>query len=388
MADKIGELLEKFAHWVDMDRRCEYAEGWKKRTGGKIAGYFCSYLPEEVLYAANVLPTRIFSGHDPSVVGLAEPHVVSNISCPFSRACLGEGFKGTYSYFDGLIMAQTCLHTGQMFYIWEKHIPLEWTYFMAIPHSTQNVGRFDYLRAELQVLQDSVENWVGKKIANKDLDRAIEVYNLNRELCRQVYEYRKLPNPLITGEEALDIVMSSQIVDKDEHNQALKELLAELPQRKLDRDPGSRLMIIGSVNDDRQFMHLVENELSLPATIVIEDTCTGLRYFFNDVVNQEDRLMALSIRYNHRPPCPVKDWPRRRRIPYILHLYREYGAQAMIMENMKFCHPHQTDHAFFSDTFREEGIPILFLEFDVTVPVGQFKIRIEALLESLTELVY
>ncbi len=135
-------------------------------------------------------------------------------------------------------------------------------------------------------------------------------------------------------------------------------------------------------------MHLVENELSLPATIVIEDTCTGLRYFFNDVVNQEDRLMALSIRYNHRPPCPVKDWPRRRRIPYILHLYREYGAQAMIMENMKFCHPHQTDHAFFSDTFREEGIPILFLEFDVTVPVGQFKIRIEALLESLTELVY
>ena len=56
------------------------------------------------------------------------------------------------------------------------------------------------------------------------------------------------------------------------------------------------------------------------------------------------------------------------------------------MENMKFCHPHQTDHAFFSDTFKEEGIPILFLEFDVTVPWGQFRTRVEAFLETLTGL--
>ena len=34
---------------------------------------------------------------------------------------------------------------------------------------------------------------------------------------------------------------------------------------------------------------------------------------------------------------------------------------------------------------KENGIPSLFLEFDVTVPIGQFKIRTEAFLEMLTE---
>ena len=29
------------------------------------------------------------------------------------------------------------------------------------------------------------------------------------------------------------------------------------------------------------------------------------------------------------------------------------------------------------------GVPVLFLEFDVTVPVGQFQIRVEAFLEMI-----
>ncbi|MEE9377076.1 MAG: 2-hydroxyacyl-CoA dehydratase family protein [Candidatus Lokiarchaeia archaeon] len=33
----------------------------------------------------------------------------------------------------------------------------------------------------------------------------------------------------------------------------------------------------------------------------------------------------------------------------------------------------------------EVGIPTIFLEFDVTVPIGQFKTRVEAFLEILRE---
>ena len=372
----------KFRDWVE--NRHEYAREWKKRTGGKVLGYFCSYLPEEIPYAANILPVRIFAGHEPNT--LVEAHVLSNISCPFSRDCLGQGLMGKYDYLDGLTIAQTCLHTVEAFYNWEKHIPLEWTYFMPLPHSTQSEGRFDYLRDECQLLKDGLEKWLDRSITDENLDRSIEVYNLNRQLIREVYEYRKKKDPPLTGTEALEITMSAQLVDKDEHNQALKELLEELPTRKPDRETGTRLMIVGSVNDDLKFMRLVENELSLPATFVIEDVCTGLRYFFNDVTPQEDRLMSLSIRYNYRPRCPVKDWPRRTRFPYIQHLYKEYSAEAMILENQKFCHPHQMDNAPLAKLLMKQGIPMLNLEFDTTLPAGQFKVRVEALLESLSEL--
>jgi benzoyl-CoA reductase/2-hydroxyglutaryl-CoA dehydratase subunit BcrC/BadD/HgdB len=36
--------------------RHDYARAWKERTGGKLLGYFCTYVPEEILYAADVLP--------------------------------------------------------------------------------------------------------------------------------------------------------------------------------------------------------------------------------------------------------------------------------------------------------------------------------------------
>lgn len=379
----MSEHINKLSKW--WENRHEYAKEWKKKTGGKVVGYLCSYLPEEIFLAANILPVRIFGGHQHT--NLTEAHVLSDVACPFSRDCLGQALLGKYDYLDGLVVSQTCLHTGQIFYIWEKHKPVEWSYFMAMPHSTQNVGRFEYLMEEIKLLKSSVEEWSGKSITNEDLDRAIEVYNLNRQLCRQVYEFRKEPDPPITGAETLELVLTSQVVDKDEHNKVLKGLLEELPTRKLDRETGTRLMIVGSVNDDLKFMHMVEDELSFPATFVIEDLCTGLRYFFNDVVPQEDRLMALSSRYNYRPRCPVKDWPRRTRFPYILRLLREYSAEAVILENQKFCHPHQTDNAPLAKMLQEQGIPTLHLEFEITLPVGQYQTRIEAMLESMVELV-
>lgn len=372
----------KLSQWVE--NRHEYAKEWKKKTGGKVVGYLCTYAPEEVLYAAGVLPVRLFGGHVRS--DLVESHILSNISCSFCRDCLGQGLLGKYDYLDGIVQGQTCLHTGQIYWIWSKHIPLEYSYFIAVPHSTQTVGRFEYLMEELNLFKSSLEKWLGKEITNEDLDRAIEVYNLNRRLTRQIYEYRKKDDPSITGAEILDLILSCQLVDKEEHNKAMMELIEELPERKLDRETGTRLMLVGSINDDQRFMKLVEEELTLPATFVIEDTCTGLRYNFNDITPQENRLMAISIRYNHRPPCPNKDWPKRRRFPYIFHLYKEYSAQAMILMNQKFCHPHQTDNAVLAKQLESQGIPTLHLEFDITVPEAQVRVRMEALLETMMEL--
>ena len=202
--------MDKFNQWFR--NRHDYVKDWKKRTGGKVVGYFCSYLPEEIFYAANILPVRIFGGHEAS--NLVESHISTNIACAFCRDCLGQGLTGKYDYLDGLTMAQTCLHTGQIFWIWSKEIPVEWSRFIAIPHGTQNVGRFEYLTEEMKLLKESIEKWTGKAITDEDMDRATEVYNTNRKLCRQVYEYRKKDNPTVTGEDALNIIVSSQMIDK------------------------------------------------------------------------------------------------------------------------------------------------------------------------------
>src|SRR4030042_6022518 len=97
--------MDKFKDWYDA--RHVYAKEWKKRTGGKVVGMLCTYQPEELFYAADILPVRIFGGHESPTI--SEPYMFGELQCPHCRCCLAEGLRGRYDYLDGLIVSNTCL---------------------------------------------------------------------------------------------------------------------------------------------------------------------------------------------------------------------------------------------------------------------------------------
>jgi len=370
-------LFERFGQWTK-DRH-KYARHWKIRTGRKVVGYFCTYVPEEIIYAAGILPVRILGTHEPEDV--TAPHILG-MYCPFCRDCLAQGLKGRYDYLDGIVIAQSCMHIRQTFHSWRIHLPVEYSYYINMPHHVQSLRAKPYLAGELAEFKKSLEDWTGKPISEEALDQAIDTYNANRRLMKQVYELRQAASPPLTGLEAMQMVVSSQLTDKKEHSEALLETLKELPARKLGRDPGVRLMIIGSENDDVEFARMVE---SLGATIVIDDHCTGSRYFWNEVFPAGDRLKAIATRYVDRVPCPSKDWPEWTRFRHILKLAKDYNVQGALLIQQKFCDPHECDMPPLEQFLKKNGIPSLFLEFDVTVPAGQFQTRVEAFLEMLRE---
>jgi benzoyl-CoA reductase subunit C len=162
----------------------------------------------------------------------------------------------------------------------------------------------------------------------------------------------------------------------------VERIWADLPQRGNGREPGVRLMIVGSEDDDIEFIHMVE---SCGATFVVDEHCTGTRYFWNQVEPREDRLEAIAARYIDRVPCPTKDWEERSRVPHILQLAKEWNVAGAIVMQQKFCDPHELDTPAIRKALEGNGIKTLFLEFDVTVPVGQFKVRVEAFLEMFGE---
>ena len=370
-------MIDQFKN-IEKNRH-DYAKNWKDKTGGKVIGYFCTYVPEEILYAADVLPVRILGSHEPQDV--TEPHIFA-MFCPFCRDCLAQGLKNRYKYLDGLMISQSCLHIRQAYTSWIKHRPVEFEKFLCMPHKVQSPHSYDFLTAELQTFKKEVEKWTGKKISDKELDKAINIYNENRRLMRQLYELRKRDNPPITGEQCMEIVIAMQMTDKAEHNKMLKDLLKKLENYEPDREVGSRLMILGSEDDDTVFMNMVEN---CGATFVIDDHCTGSRYFWNDVKDGKDKIASIAARYIDRIPCPTKDWEERKRVPHILNLCKEWKVDGVIIMQQKFCDPHELDFVAIQKALKKAGIPTLFLEFDVTVPIGQFKIRVEAFLEMIGE---
>ena len=370
-------MLEMYKEWYDA--RHEYAKEWKQKNGGKVMGYFCTYAPEEIMYAAGILPVRILGSHEPQDV--TEPHIFA-MFCPFCRDCLAQGLKGRYDYLDGIMISQSCLHIRQAFTSWKMHIPTEYSYYLPMPMKVQSPRALPYLRAELEKFKKSLEEWTGKKITDDDLRDGIELMNENRRLMHQVYDMRKRDNPPITGLDSMYMVVSSQMTHKQEHSRITRDVINELAKKENGRKTGERLMIIGSEDDDSKFIEMCE---SVGATFVIDDHCTGSRYFWNEVEPDGDPLTAIAKRYVERPRCPSKDWEERTRIPHILKMAVDWRAKGAVLVQQKFCDPHELDIPAIRKALDGKGIKTLTLELDVTVPIGQFRTRVEALLEMLQE---
>ena len=365
--------MERFREIIE--HRHEYAQAWKQRTGGKILGYFCSYVPEEIIYAAGILPVRIIGSHEPKT--RTERHI-TEMYCPYCRDCLAQGLRGSYSYLDGIVMAPGCQHIRQAFASWELHIPVDYTFLISMPNLVQSPSAIPFLIRELSRFKRSLEEWTGMPISDEALSEAIITYNLNRRLLMRIYNLRKNNEPPLSGAEALEITLSGHLTDKREHTRLLSEAIKEIQRRTKCPKPGVRLMFIGSEIDDINYLNLIE---SLGCIIVTDETCTGSRYFWNECLPSSNLLDAIARRYIDRPPCPVKDLPLHRRLNHMLEMIKEYRVEGVIITTQKFCHNHETDLPAIQSLLQKEGIPVLTLEYSFNTPVEWIQVRIEAFLE-------
>jgi len=371
------ETLSRF-RWAIESRR-QYAREWKERTGGRVLGYFCCYLPEELVYAAGILPVRIVSSHEPQDVSSL---YIPGYFCSFCRDCLAEGIGGAYDYLDGIAMAHTCRQIAQTYESWLRHVPLSYHYYLPMPALADNAYLRPWVATELSEFKESLEGWMGKSISPSDLEDAIELYNTGRRLLMRLYETRQAEAPPVSGGEAMEMVLSSMFCDRAEHNQWLDGMLGDISHRE-PAVPSPRLVIVGGENHDPALLHLIEAQ---GATIVIDDLCMGSRYFWNLVPGGEDSLEALAARYLEKPSCPVKDisdMRDRARQRHLLKLAEDYRVQGAILVYQKFCDPQELDIPFLVHIFREVGIPTCVLELETTLARGQVQTRVQAFLETI-----
>jgi len=371
-------MIEKFEEIYQ--NRHQYAKDWKARTGGKVLGYLYPYIPEEIIYAAGVLPVRIMGSHEPDDVSAS---YIYPMYCPFCRDILAQGLKGRYDYLDGIVSDDTCMHMNQTFDCFVLYCGMRrrGTFVVNTPANLDGTFARTYLAKQQLEFKKDMEGWIGRIITDEDLDRGIEIVNRNRRLMKQVYEMRKMEKPPITGDEAMLMVLSSQVSDKEEHSRIVEQVLKkELPGRNSDCEAGMRLMIVGSEDDDSEFIKMAEG---LGANIVIDETFSGSRYFWNEVIPGEDRVEAIANRYIDNPPFPTKDWAHRRRFHHILKLAEDYNVQGVILTQQKWCDPYELDIPQLTAFLKEHNLPTFFLEFEPTIPQGAFITRVEAFLETL-----
>ena len=355
--------------------RHEYARAWKKRTGGKVLCYCPTYMPEELAYAAGMLPVRLIVEQMPDVISAKWIYA----SCYPAKNLTNQILSGKYDYMDAFVNVEDCQWMFNVFEVAKNNIPSLLSHYMFFTDYTEGPTAKDVMLSEMKVLKGKLEEWSGNEITEEKLDQAIEVYNTNRRLLRQIYEMRRFYKTVLLGSEMMNILLANQVMDKAEMNAILKKLIPELEAREPYEDR-LRLMIVGSETYNSELEEIVE---SLGANVVADELDNGSSSFWNDLVPHKDRLMALALRYLGRPHSAMKDSNWRRRPQHIFEMTEDYMVDGVLVVKQLVCQPHGSDNYAVWKMLRERNIPYHFFERDITMPLDETRVRIESFLSML-----
>ncbi len=355
-----------------------------KKNGGKVLGTFCVFVPDEVILAAGAIGVGLCGGSQFWIED-GEKVMPRNL-CPLIKAFVGAKIGGTCPYVqscDMLVGETTCDGKKKAWEILDEYVPV---HVMDLPQMKRTKD-YNMWMDEIKTLIERVEELTGNKITVENLKKAIELCNRKRRALKRLYDFRKYTPSPISG---LDSLLISQIAfydDPERFTLKLEELCDELEKRvKNLKDNGKkRLMITGTPMAIPNWkMHSIIE--GLDAQIVVEETCTGTRYFENEVSIEgetvENLIKNLADRYlNINCACFT---PNDGRIDDILRYVDEYKVDGVVYYNLSFCHTYSVEYKRVEKVLKERNIPVIMIETDYsTEDSGQIKTRVEAFLEMI-----
>jgi len=356
-----------------------HVDAWK-RQGKKVVGFVCSYLPEEILYAMEILPYRI-TGKGAQDTSHADSYL-TRVNCSFARACLELGFTGRYGFLDGAVWINGCDHIRRCYDNWRAKIPFAFMYMLPVPHKISPQARRWYGEEVLR-FQRAVEDHFGVKLSPERLAEAVSTYNETRSLLRRLYDLRTAELPPFTGAEVLTILSAASSMPRAEYNRILRDLLEEAKARSAGApDRRVRLLVAGSLMDDVDFIANVED---LGAIVVTDALCFGARSFWNPTDESGDLLENLIDRYYEHPPCPRMTGAYPQRLAFLREQIERAGVEGVILQHIKFCDLHGTDNALLKRDLERDGIPVMELErqYGPLADAGRIRTRVQAFLERI-----
>jgi benzoyl-CoA reductase/2-hydroxyglutaryl-CoA dehydratase subunit BcrC/BadD/HgdB len=302
-------------------------------------------------------------------------------NCSFSRSCLQLGLQGDYDFLDGVVGGSTCDGARRLFDLWRNYIGTPFHHVLTVPRKYTKKAHALYFN-EVEKFTQHLEGYLGHTISDESLLESINLYNETRQLLKQLYEYRKRENPPITGTETMDVLNASFRMPKEIFNEWLRELLEEIDESGNAHEYRARLMLVGSVLTNTEFIKSIEDQGGL---VVADELCTSTRYWTDPVIVDDKRPLreAVARRYLDNFPC-ARMFPSDERFDRILEFARDYKVDGIISQVVRYCVPYCHDLPLLTRKLKEKGIPILALDVEYgTSGSGQIATRVQAFLEML-----
>lgn len=363
----------------------------KAKDDGNLAlGYTCYHIPEVLLNMPGCFSVRLRAPRTGSLD--IATYYMSNFLCGYSKAILERAIEGGYNFLDALLGSETCSEMNRSLEHFEllKLVDSDkfFVTFMDVPFKIEPHTIKHYVKqAKDKIIKPLTEKY-GVDFSDESLLKAVEEHNEVCRLMTEIGNYRKEENPRITGYEYHVLNLITYCCPKYLILDKLRETAEELKTREPDQKKNYRakIVVVGSEMDDPEFTKLIEES----GALVVAD-----RYCFGSIPGREeikidknkDILTQICTHYMQTSQCPryMSHEKVQNRRDTVRRLVKEYHADGVLYEQIKFCEYWGYERALASHVMNEEyGVPAASVDRQYTASSsGQLRTRVQAFVESL-----
>lgn len=328
-------------------------------SGKKVIGCFPYYVPEELVYAAGMIPFGVWGAM--GTIQAAKEYFAS-FYCTIAQMGLELSLKGSLKGLSGVIipsMCDTLRPLTQNFRVSNPDIPL---LFLAHPQNRRLDCGIRYTIYEYTQLKEKLEAISGVKITDEKLRDAIRVYNKSRAVRRDFVNLAGNHPDTVSAELRCAVLKSAYFMDKAEHTAMLEELNEALKQLPASNWKGASIVVSGIINDNPNLLKIFDqNKLA----IVADDVAHESRSFRVDASEEGSPMEALAKQFASQDYDTLLYDPEINKRPgYIVDLVKKSGAQGVVILMMQFCDPEEMEYPSLKKGLDEAGIPSLLIWVD------------------------
>ncbi|MDH3500144.1 MAG: 2-hydroxyacyl-CoA dehydratase [Acidimicrobiia bacterium] len=355
----------------------ETVRRWRD-AGGKVAGHFQVYFPEEIIHAAGMLPFKVRGAAlEPNH---ADSHFGSYL-CSILKSSLELAMSDLVEL-DMFVSHPICDAARNLAAIWGRNFdyPCQILY---LPQNPNSAGSVEYLRHEYDRMRRVTQEVADCEITDDDLRASIAVFNENRRLLRELYDVKRSTPWLVGAVDAYALVALAGMIPREEHNEMLATLLAEIRERTTKQEDRIRVVFEGAFCEQPPFDLI--RMLGRTCYVVDDDFHIGMRWITEDVAVEGDPLENLAEAYTeHSSYSPVQHDLRKPKEKMLISRIRDAAADAAILAAAKMCEPGLEEQVTYTHALDAEGIAYFVSEFEENMSsFDQLEMQVETFVENL-----
>lgn len=347
-------------------------------AGKKVVGCMPYYCPEELVYAAGMVPFGLWGAQ--MQVSDAKRYFPAFI-CSILQTILELGIRGSYKGMSAVMIPIMCDSLKCMPGNWENSVQDIPVINVAHAQNRKIAAGVEFTASQYRKIKAQLARLSGTDITDEAIGLAVASCNKHRSVMRRLSAMMGGHPDIFTPAVRNAIFKSAWFTDVLVHTRMAEKLIALLTELKPAAWTGIKVVTTGIIADDPEFLSILEDN---KIAVIDDQVAHESLAYRDDVPVTDDPIIGLAQRIGNIEGCTFLYDPGKQRGKMLIDLVKKSGADGVIYVMTKFCDPDEYDYVPLKGMLDAAGIPNVLIETDQQATgLGQVRTALETFAEIL-----